>query len=306
MKPKAKYTRICMVGSIYSLFLYLLITDKHEYNSTLFIMGNVISDDIKSNLQNVISIDDNNFIKGNWYNRFYQKYKLYHFTRKKIKELDFIPIFGHDHLTFSSGLIGKRKITVIEDGLANYTQSSYLINHSWWKKILYPSLYGRLTVQNKYGTSKFVDKVILTELTSIPEVLLDKSEIIKPNIIWNECTIDKKKYICNVFNLDTDDIEKFKSKSIILLTYPFYKSDQNEVISKYEKILDKIDRSQVLIKTHPRDKFNYKEKFPDILVYNKPIPFELFVLMGCEFRTIITINSSAVCNLPSSTNIIHL
>lgn len=307
IKQDSEYTRICLVGTIYSLFLYLLITNESEYKSTLFILGKAISEDIKKKLPHVISIDNDKYLEGNLFNRFLQKFKLYHCTRKKFKCLNRLPIFGHDHLSFSPGLIGNRKLTVIEDGLANYTKSSYLAYHAWWKRLLYSFLYGPLSVQNKYGTSQYADKVILTELQQIPDILMDKSEIVRPNIIWNECSLNKRQFICNVFGLDSDDLERIRSKSIILLTTPpYYKLSQNEIISKYKMILENYDHNEVVIKTHPRDKYDYQKLFPETFVFNKPIPFELLVLMGCEFSTAITINSSAVCNLPSSTNIIYL
>jgi hypothetical protein len=56
------------------------------------------------------------------------------------------------------------------------------------------------------------------------------------------------------------------------------------------------DRGTLLIKKHPRETFDYKILFPDIPVFEKPIPIQLFDLLGVRFKRAITVFSSAVAS----------
>lgn len=302
----SEYNSICIVGTVYSLFLYLLITDEDKIESTLFILGTDIDSQIRKNLKYVISINKLKYKSGSWFSRFYEKFKLYHFDRKKIKGINNLPIYGHDHMPFSAGFIGKRNLIVIEDGLANYVQKTIVNHHNIAKRIFYPYLYGPLSVTALYGGSKYANKVILTNMDKIPNLIKSKAKIIDPSYLWNNISESHKKRILRIFNVSKSELKALEGKKYVLLTQVCDPQSQSELIGRYKKAICRYNKSECLIKTHPRDIINYKEIFPDIMVYDKRIPFELLILMGCEFEIALTVSSSSVCNLPKTTKVIYI
>ena len=56
----------------------------------------------------------------------------------------------------------------------------------------------------------------------------------------------------------------------------------------------------MIIKTHPRDTFNYQKYFPQIAVFNKPVNIQLLSLFDISIEKAITIYSSSVYELPEN------
>ena len=75
---------------------------------------------------------------------------------------------------------------------------------------------------------------------------------------------------------------------------------EQEYADLLERIFSHYDYSQLLIKTHPRDHFNYVKYFPDIAVFDKPVNVELLSLFNFSFRKAVTISSAAVFSLPET------
>lgn len=301
-----EYSNTCIVGTVYSLLLYLLFKSEKEINETFFFLGAGIPSNVRNNIHNKKFIDDR---ISNWkgYKRFIWKIVL-----KLKKELfwRFIyntKIYGHDHLVFSPILIGNNHMTVIEDGLGNYNE---LINNvpkvsTIRRKII--KLYGRLTLEPKYGKSKYVDKIIMTgKLPIIPEIK-DKVELVNVKRMWELSTLEKKELITKIFSINFTEIENCRKRNILLLTQPFNDIlTDKELIKIYRDILMEYNPENILIKTHPRDTIDYKKFFKEYQVLQSSIPMELLNVFGFNFDTAITISSNAIFSLPDKTHKIIL
>jgi hypothetical protein len=58
------------------------------------------------------------------------------------------------------------------------------------------------------------------------------------------------------------------------------------------------------LKPHPRETTDYKKAFPDVIVFDKIVPFQLFSLIGLKFKTVVTVCSTAALSLKSSDTVI--
>lgn len=58
-----------------------------------------------------------------------------------------------------------------------------------------------------------------------------------------------------------------------------------------------------MIKPHPREKTNYKNIFPDIELIEGKFPLEILMLLGINFKEVITIFSTAALNFKGITNV---
>ena len=63
------------------------------------------------------------------------------------------------------------------------------------------------------------------------------------------------------------------------------------------------DEKSTVIKTHPREKTDYRTAFPKAVILDKPFPFELFSLLNTDFKRAITIFSTSVMNLGENVQI---
>ena len=53
----------------------------------------------------------------------------------------------------------------------------------------------------------------------------------------------------------------------------------------------------MIIKTHPKEKTNYREYFPEALILDNVFPSEFFILFDVKFDKAITLCSTAALNL---------
>lgn len=149
-----------------------------------------------------------------------------------------------------------------------------------------------------FGSSpKAIGAILSVDDPSI--IFKDKKKIILPpldNNLWKSFSDYKKKRILEIYNVTEKDLEVFKKVEYILLSQPLYPDmvSEDEHRHLFEKVLSKYDREKVLIKTHPRDKFDYCKNYPGVAMFNKPIPAEIFNLIGLKFKKAITMFSGSV------------
>ena len=86
---------------------------------------------------------------------------------------------------------------------------------------------------------------------------------------------------------------------MIILAQPFNQGVGDEVMREiYQGIINQYNAEDVVIKTHPRDTMDYRGMFPDVMVYSKKMPAELFSLIGLYFTDAYTINSTSIFSFP--------
>ena len=79
-----------------------------------------------------------------------------------------------------------------------------------------------------------------------------------------------------------------------------------EVVAVYRSSIETYRGTGIVIKPHPRDKFDYESVFPDCKVLKTRIPMQLLCAFGVRFERVITPFSTAVSEFPEDTEIVWL
>ena len=234
---------------------------------------------------------------------------------KKVKE-----IFIQDHIKESQFILNnvKKKIYLLEDGTSNYNEKllaeqlkvkrnkskePILIKLKIW---IYRKFINKLnSYYSEYGTSQKINKIYLTGILPIPDVIKEKVEIVNIEKLWEELDERKKKEILNILNVNLEEVELLRKEKekILLITQPLSEDgiiNEEEKIDLYKEILLERRIKKVFIKPHPREKTNYIEVFKNIGIEVKVLPnefpAEIFMLLDMSFKKVITIFSTAVLN----------
>jgi len=316
MSKKNNITRVCIVDTVYTLFVYLLYSSEDELRHTFYFFSSGVAQSIREKLDNHFYIKK---IKGkkihNILHRNFIFFTYYIFRYFRWSFLRTAQIFGHDHLEFSAFIIGKRNYTYIEDGpkVLSVYQKNITNNYHWQsgaifsikhivKKILNYLISG--IFGHPIGNNKQCEALILTLDDNAHYISGKIKRVIPLNAAWKDISENKKQYIYKIYDLTENDIAAFQSKTHIILAQQFssdgYISDADQ-FKIYEQIIQRYDPSVLILKPHPRDSFNYKKYFPNICVFSKPIPMQLLVLVGCSnFRKAITVCSSSINFFPDT------
>jgi hypothetical protein len=204
--------------------------------------------------------------------------------------------FAHDHFGIDEYIIGKDCYTLLEDAPYCYElMKTRLKKHS---KGIFKTHYDKRKAR-VYGNNKQCNVIIITDNELFP--YMKQKEIITVSLhsLWEKSSVLKKQLILDVFNVTDSDIDLIKSKENILfaefsIENGYITPEEHSRI--YKKIIDNYDSNTLLIKKHPRGKFDYRQLFPDIPFFEKPIPMQLFNLLGVRFKKAITIASSVVAS----------
>ena len=255
--------RVAFIENNYTLLIYLLIEIESKKDIILY-KGN--------------SIDTSS------------KVKLWVFILKIIFKYD--TVYGVDHTFIGSKLLRAKNFILIEDGLMNYQEKKQSKLKGYLKKILLkkPIL----------GRAKNVKKIYLTGLAPIPKEIAHKVEIINLKELWDKKTLEEQNEILDIFSFDLNIKEKIKGRDIILFTQPLSEDNvitEEEKLKIYSEIIKKYPKKRLVIKTHPREKTNYKDIFKEYLILDNPFPFEILNLLDVKFNKAITLFSTAALGL---------
>lgn len=281
---------------MYSILIYLL-SNNYKKQTYCIIQGNGMDDKTVLKLKKyfyevkVYKFGQEKKIKLirfilYWFDFF--KYFLYIKNIKKLVKI----IYGNDNLSLYI-LLKNMKINLLEDGMLNYTPQN-------WKRKTYLILKGLNKNYKPYGRENNVEKIYLTGLAPIPEEIAHKVEIINLKKLWDNKTSDEQNEILDIFSFDLNIKEKIKGRDIILFTQSLSEDNiitENEKIEIYLKIIKKYPKDKLIIKTHPREKTNYKNIFKEYLVLDNPFPFEILNLLDIKFNKAITLFSTAALGL---------
>lgn len=288
--------KVVVENTLYSLFLYMLINKGGH--DTFFILSNTIDkgviDRIKSHSRGVYIYKSRS--DGSLFYKIYSFYKeqvkLRYFYNKSFKGRE-LEVFGNDDLSFSHVFI-KHGFNIIEDGLGNYgvtKKKQYAI-----KKLILKLAVLNFKNYEPLGYDKIVKSIYLTGTLDIPELLASKVKLINPKRLWDKLTKIEKDNILEVFGIDANFVKKLSGRTIIVFTQCLSEDGfiaEEVKIEIYKKLLLQYPLSDVLIKTHPREKTNYKNIFPEIEVIDTPFPSEILPLIGSDFKKVVTLFSAA-------------
>ncbi len=147
-----------------------------------------------------------------------------------------------------------------------------------------------------------------------PEVLLKLREVPRKDI-EDRLTEEDRRNIFEAFfggreKPDSDD--KDQKDRFLLLTEPFAKTgrleNEEQQIALYKRIVDEYsDGAELVIKAHPRDDLDYKEVFPDALIFEKNVPMEVMNYdNSVRFKRALTVTSSVLQNIINADDKIFL
>ena len=300
--------RICVVDTVYTLFLYYLICGINE--NDIFIMSSGIPESIRKNINHIYFpplkykeySNSSKILKikqrmTNICHRFYYilKIRLILFIKTKKNETE---VYGHGHLIYSFPIYEHDKSYLIEDGLNNYLSlTEPIYNNSLSSNIL--KFFGFHTnhLSECFGTHKNIKKVYLTK-NKFPEIIKSKVEVINIKELWNKKTETEKNKILKVFNTQ-NLINNIKDNQILLLTQCFSEDDLlpfNEEIKIYKELIENQENSNIIIKTHPREQKDYSKIFQNMTIIDKPFPLELLKCADIKINKVITVSSTAALN----------
>lgn len=304
MKYKNKYyKRICYVGTIYTLLIYLLYSTIEDIKNTLFIFAYGIPDEIMNKFPHHIDLNEKkwkDFISRRAYGE-RREWILGLIVKARLPRIEKTDkLFAQDHLTFSSQIIGNRCYTFIEDSQLicskiNATDHNpfkkYHLTEKWYYPII-QLLYGK-TKYKWFANNNQCKELLVTKIDQT-DYLKDKKQIlIDITEEWRKAGQEKKDYILNVYDFNYQDIDLLNSKKIILFTQPLGLGE-NYQIEIFKRIISQYERNNIIIKIHPRDTTKYERYFPEIAIYRKRIPSQLLDLIGIRFEKAVTLFSSAV------------
>lgn len=311
---KNKFGNACLCISNYALLLYLLIVDEETAkNDTYYVFGKAIDKKVLNKITPNIFVPSRN---GNSIKdvvmRFWDKMKLRNFWDDKPVDLNTCTFYAQDH-AFLSILLRNVDYKLLSD-CPNYFTINMQEGSSEYRKLeknkhslagkLQRLMYGDVAVST-FGNNSHCKEIYLTEENISPvlkgKLLHEKSM----QELWNESTESKKRFIENIFDVDREELKCFDGK-VIFFSQPLVEDgnmSEAEYVEYIKQIFGQYDTSKLLIKTHPRDKFDYQSLFPEIQIYTKPINAQLLVLMGLNVDRVATICSSAVYTFPESVEI---
>ena len=298
-----KYKRVCVVDTVYTLFLYYLICGVSE--DDIFIMSSGIPESIRKNINHIYfppfkyknySNSPITKIKQRLSNIFHRYHilKLRFILFFKVKKNE-VEVYGQGHLKYSFPLYEYEKSYLIEDGIGNYSD----LKEPTYSNTIYSKILGLIGVDGReysecFGTHKNIKKVYLTNSNSIPQIIKNKVEVINMKKLWNEKTEDEKNEILEKFNIK-DLINQLEENTTLLLTQCLSEDDlipYDEEINIYKELIEKQENKNIIIKTHPRERKDYSKIFPEITVIDKPFPLEILKCANVKINKIVTVSSN--------------
>ena len=303
------------VETLYSLFICLLL--ENDLDKNFYFFSSKFNESVRNNLKNKIVIRELRSIRIIDYIAnaiFYRVIKLFFYYKSKNKNF-----YIHDAGKYAQYFFNnfKSKFILVEDGTLNY--NSYTISKekeklkrkiNFSKKLKRRFVYGIEKIYPVLGVSEKIEKIFLTGILPIPDIIKPKVEIINIEDRWEKMSEEKKRQILSIFNIALDDLKKLENidSKILLLTQPLSEDgiiSEEEKINIYREILKERDIKEIFIKEHPREKTNYINEFRDIKVniIKKDFPVEILLLLNIKFDKVITIFSTAALNFKEKSEI---
>ena len=302
----------CIVDTTYTLSLYLLYVAEADIQRTVFFVGNAIPESISSKLTNVIRIDNSKNKYGRKVDVFMRRIESLFRWRFRFNTI----MYAQDHLAFSAHLIGHHSYVLLEDAPNIYTNYK---NISFMRPDFASSLYKRLgryillgpIGKCKLGTnSQCIDRLVTSERDLQSDILKGrKTTLLNLTELWNKSSDDKKKYIMDVFGIEDLVMRQSMSCSTILFSQPLMEDcglSEQEMKEIYAPYISQYSAEGVVIKPHPRDKFDYFKHFPQVMILDCKAPMQLLSAMGMNFKRAITVCSSAVSSMSDDTEIVWI
>lgn len=306
-----KYIDSCYINSMYSLLQFLILRNKKEREKTFYFFGRAIPERAAQNFKNSWYLNtkfknEKNFIK------YIKIYLLYRSLEKFIIKEKLInkPIYMQDNMSYSQFFLNHmEECYLLEDGLVNYyVKKEYLQEKFNLKDMRDRYLKKCKKKYPKFGLSDKIKKIYLTGIAEIPEIIKNKVEIVNLKEKWKQLSFEEQEEILKIFDLKNSDLIKWQKleNKALLITQPLSEDgiiSEKEKIEIYKEIVEKNKSENIMIKSHPREKTDYRNIFPNIELIEGKFPLEILMLLGINFKEVITIFSTAALNFKGITNV---
>ena len=307
---------ICLVTTVYSFFLYLLIKGYNEDDIYIFTawFPKEVSKNVKHIQMPKVIFRGKKFAELNSLSGIYQNivgFFKYFYGYLKLRLLLFIKtfncdveVYGHSQTPFSY-IFFENTSNIIEDGVGNYTSEiceTHKINPIIDTILHICGIY-YLTMEECYGTHKNVKNVYLTNENNNP-LIKDKVQVINIKKLWNNLSKIEQEKILEIFNVNIEGVD-FNKKTALLLTQPLSESTaiditEEEELNIYKEIIDKFKDYQIILKPHPRDTKDFKKIFPNVKVIDKSFPVEILTMININPTVVCSVVSAALYNFEKS------
>lgn len=298
---------ICLVDTPFALSLYLLKMPLDEIMCTKFITSGSISKMVTDMLPNRCIVYENYEPSTTWQNLL--KVRIDRFIR--FPYIYWSKVYAQDHLSLSAQVIGKKQYTLIADtpnGFYNWSVCAYQphdfpIGSTWRSKIKNMLVYGGTMFGKMYGTNnQCVQRWLVGEGEENTVYVKGRTyEIVDVQDLWEKASFEKKILIQSIFHVSDDLLNKAKEADTIILTQPFREDcslSDEEFINIYKPYINQ--ETKVVIKPHPRDKFDWEKNFPNTIVLRTPAPMQLLNYMGVRPQCAITVCSTSIYAMPEN------
>lgn len=304
------YRNICLVDTPYALSIYLLQMSMEDIKKTLFFIGDSVNVDIAKKLPHYVLVK-NQSAQHDW--KYMSWLRIYKYL--KCFSYPFAKLYIQDHLYIASQFIGPYKYINLCDAPDSY---------SLWEKCPYqPQRYTQGTIKGKikyylahgkmydmkYGCNdQCVCRWITTQKDQETMYIRDKEFLyIDASQLWKEADSEKKEFVENVFGISDELLKQCQDIETLILTQPFIEDchlSDKEMYDIYAPYI--VNKTNVVIKIHPRDKFAWKKYFPNAYVIDTYAPMQLLNYMGLCPKEAITVSSTAISAMPEKTTKIFL
>lgn len=298
-------------NSLYQLLQFLLLTEEAERK--FYIVGDMFSTSIKKNLgskvievgNDAVKTQSGNLLKKilNYAVELKKLRKTYDSQLNSITQSEvfgstiFAPLFAADNIVYA-----------LEDGTGSYVQRKRM---KGLRYLLYSMLHRLfLGAEDNFDIEKkkYISKVYLTGIGTVPPDLTHKTVLIDLKDLWLNKSAEEKEIIMNIFGIQPNIFEKCKFRHTILFTQPLSEDqllkNEAEKIAIYKKALSGIDFSNVIIKPHPRETLNYELAFPGVVQLPAEIPSQLLNLLELNISKAITLFSTAALSVGKEVEVI--
>lgn len=313
MRNTSGITHVCICGSAYALLQYLLLEEEDVIkNHTYYIVGSGVKPEIASQLPRYTCFDTAPcHTLRQKINRVCVKLNLCCSGERRFPFMKTAKIYAQDYM-YPILAIGERPYYMLQESplhmTVNYGKDSQDLervkNHQQsisgkveqW-------LYGEVLLSLPASTTQ-CRKVYLTEPNDSPLLVGKECEIHTLTSLWKQSSNTKKDFVRSIFRISKEEVQV--PQGSVFLTQPLV-DDGILTASEYKALLDKLFAhypfSELCIKVHPRDTYDYTTNFPDSQLITKPISLELLFLLGWRCNRIISICSTAVNAIPTDVDV---
>ena len=308
---------ICLVTTVYSFFLYLLIKGYDE--NDIYIFTGWFPKDVSKNVKHIqmppVVFRGKKFAKLDSFSGIYKNilgFSKYFYGYLKLRILLFIKtfncdveVYGHAQTPFSYIFFENKNSNIIEDGIENYTAKiteTHKINPILDTLLHICGIYF-LNISECYGSHENIKNVYLTHELNHP-LIKDKVIIIDIKERWNNLDNKNQEKLLEIFNVNIEGID-FNKKTALLLTEPLAEGGlttitEKEEMSIYHEIIEKFKDFQIIIKPHPRDTKDFEKIFPNMKIIDKSFPVEILTMLNIHPTVVCSIVSTALYNFEKS------